>query len=139
MNLPSPPPLPIAPPASRSSQPPVEIPAVTPLPEANGYSKDVSTSKSTQSTAWYRTTKGLAIVILVALVVVGVTVGVAVGVTQTKKNGQASGAAMHPNEVASSSNAAGVGATGGATNNVVPINTGILENRPSTTLLPVSN
>ena len=55
----------------------------TTLPTTNGYVADVTKSRPTP---WYRTTKGIAIIIVVAFVVVGVIVGVAVGVTQSMKN-----------------------------------------------------
>jgi len=48
------------------------------LPTTEGYATDVNKSRPTP---WYRTTKGIAIIIVVALVVVGVVVGVAVGAT----------------------------------------------------------
>ncbi len=62
---------------------PLEKPAVNPPSAAISHSKDV---KNSTSTPWYRTTKGLAIIIAGSFVVVGVIVGVAVGVTQSKNN-----------------------------------------------------
>jgi len=52
-------------------------------PTTSGYVTDVTKSRPTP---WYRTTKGIAIMIVVAFVVVGVIVGVVVGVTQSMKN-----------------------------------------------------
>lgn len=69
---------PVAPLAS-----PLEKPAVNPPSAANTYPKDVI---KLTSTPWYRTTKGLAIIIAGSFVVAGVIVAVAVGVTQSKNN-----------------------------------------------------
>jgi len=91
-------PLPSAPLATGTSYPPFEKPAVTPPSTANSYTEDLSKSKSTP---WYRTTKGLAIIIVIVLVVVGIIVGVAVGVTQGKKNTSNGGAPREPNRVTS--------------------------------------
>lgn len=88
---------PAVPPASGSHSS-LEKSAVTPQSASNAYSNNFTKSKSTP---WYRTTKGLAIMIIVAFVVVGVIVGVAVGVTQSKKT---------PNQVT-----AGVAGVAGAT------------------------
>jgi len=57
---------------------------VPPLPVTNSYSVDLTKS---QSTLWYRTTKGIVFIIVIASVVVGAVVGVAVGVTQSKQKG----------------------------------------------------
>ena len=98
-HLTSQPPLPFA--------PPLEKPPITPILAANGYPKDVGKSNATP---WHRTTKGLAIIIVGALVLVAVIVGVAVGVSQSKKSSNASGATLYPTEVAPSTSAA----TGGS-------------------------
>jgi len=55
----------------------------TALPKTKGYATDVNKSRPTP---WYRTTKGIEIIIIVAFVVVGVIIGVAVGVTLSMKN-----------------------------------------------------
>lgn len=134
-------------PPATGSHSSLEKTAVIPPSASNGYSKS-------KYTPWYRTTKGLAAIIVVALVIVGVVVGVAVGVTQSKKSSNASGAALHPNESpnevapsnAASSNAAGGGATGVATTGVAPTaapnvvpTTGILGNRPTNAVIPISD
>ena len=87
--------------ASGSSHPPLEKFTVTPLSASNGYSKDVPESKSTP---WYRTTKGVAIIIVVALVLVGVAVGVVVSVTKNKKGSSMSGAVRDQTQPSASSN-----------------------------------
>jgi len=73
-------PPPSVPLASGSHHRPVEK---TAPPTTSGYATDVTKSRPTP---WYRTTKGIAIMIVVAFAVVGAIVGVAVGVTQSMKN-----------------------------------------------------
>ena len=78
--------------ASRSSHPPLEKFTVTPVSASNSYSKDVPESKPTP---WYRATKGVAIMTVVAFVLVAVAVGVTVGVTQNQnKKGSNMGSAL---------------------------------------------
>jgi len=89
--------LPFSPPSSKCSHSSLEKLAVTPLSAADSYSKDVTKSRSAP---WYRTIKGLAIIIVITLVVVGAIVEVAVGVIQSKKNkSKGSGPVRDTNEV----------------------------------------
>jgi len=120
-SIPKPSPLPSAPLASGSSHPPFEKPATI----ANSYAEDVSKSKSTPR---YRTTKGMVIIILAALVAVGIAVGVAVGVTQSKNNRAGAAAVKSGEENQLPTNAAtntgggtpGIATTGIATTPVAP-------------------
>ena len=89
--------------------------AVTPPSASNGYSKDVIQSKSTP---WYRTTKGLVIIIVVALVLVGVVVGAVFGVTQSKKGNNKSGALKDQDGVTQTSASSTAG--GIASGSIVP-------------------
>jgi len=72
------------PPSRPQTVPPTSYEKAAPI---NGYSTEFSEARRTP---WYRTTKGLAIIIVVAVLFVGVVVGVPVGVTQSRKNGPSS-------------------------------------------------
>jgi hypothetical protein len=124
-------PLPSAPLASGSFHPPLEKPAVTPLSSANSYSEDV---RQSESTPWYRTTKGLVIILVIVFAVVGIIVGVAAGVTQSNKKGSDGGTTREPNGLtpagATTSNAGGIVppriVTSSIGNGPIPVTTGSL-------------
>jgi len=125
-SIPKPSTLPSAPLASGSSHPPFEKPAAI----ANSYAEEVSKSKSTP---WYRTTKGLVIIIVAASVVVGIAVGVAVGVTQSNKNKSQSGEALKSGEedqlpTSAATNVGGTGVSTGGGGTGVATNTGVVTN-----------
>ena len=115
--------------ASGSSHPPLEKFTVTPLSASNGYSNDVTKSKSTR---WYRITKGVAIIVVVAFVLVAVAVGVAVGLTQTKEGSGKNGALRVPNEIqASASSNTGGGGIISTPAGFVPPSSGVVSPTPS--------